>query len=35
MRGVEVTVRGSVYRDDGQYFLTATDRLRHQSSSLP
>ena len=35
MRGVEVTVRGSIYRDDGQYFLTGTDRLRHQSSSLP
>ena len=26
MRGVEVTVRGSIYQDDGQYFLTGTDR---------
>jgi hypothetical protein len=26
MRGVEVTVRGSIYQNDGQYFLTGTDR---------
>jgi hypothetical protein len=26
MRGVEVTVRGSIYQDDGQYFLTGTGR---------
>jgi Galactose oxidase, central domain len=26
IRGVEVTVRGSIDQDDGQYFLTGTDR---------